>query len=76
MRRVLKPGDRLLVVDFEPPTEGLLKLLISHALGHRMMENDICRLPATVEAAGFTEVQVGRTSHRLLMFLRSIVGKD
>jgi demethylmenaquinone methyltransferase/2-methoxy-6-polyprenyl-1,4-benzoquinol methylase/phosphoethanolamine N-methyltransferase len=75
IHRVLKPGGRLLVVDFEPPTHGLLKLLMSHALGHRMMENDVRRLPAMVEAAGFTEVQVGRTSHRLLSFVRGRAGK-
>jgi ubiquinone/menaquinone biosynthesis C-methylase UbiE len=70
IRRVLKPGGCLLVVDFEPPTEGLGKLLMSHILGHRMMENDIRRLPSMVEAAGFTDVEVGRTSHRLLSFVR------
>jgi demethylmenaquinone methyltransferase/2-methoxy-6-polyprenyl-1,4-benzoquinol methylase/phosphoethanolamine N-methyltransferase len=73
--RVLKPGGRLLVVDFEPPTDGLLKPLMSHVLGHRMMENDVRRLPAMVEAAGFTEVKVGRTSHRMLSFVRGRAGK-
>jgi ubiquinone/menaquinone biosynthesis C-methylase UbiE len=70
IHRVLKPGGRLLVVDFEPPAGGLLKPLMSHMLGDRMMENDIRRLPTLVEAAGFTEVQVGRTGHKLLSYVR------
>ncbi|MGD9405443.1 MAG: class I SAM-dependent methyltransferase [Anaerolineae bacterium] len=75
--RVLKPGGRLLVVDFEPPTEGPLRLLLGHILGlHRMMENDVRRLTAVIEAAGFTEVEVGRTSHRLLSLVRGIAGQD
>ncbi len=73
--RVLKPSGRLLVVDFEPPTDGLLKPLMSHILGHRMMENDVRGLPAMIEAAGFTEVEVGRTSHRILSFVRGRAGK-
>ncbi len=73
--RVLKPGGRLLVVDFEPPTDGLLKPLVSHVLGHHMMENDVRRLPALIEAAGFTKVQVGRTSHKMLSFARGRAGE-
>jgi len=74
--RVLKPGGRLLVVDFEPPTEGLLKHLMSHIMGHHMMENDIRRLPVMIEAAGFTKVEVGRTRHRILSFVRGRTAKD
>jgi demethylmenaquinone methyltransferase/2-methoxy-6-polyprenyl-1,4-benzoquinol methylase/phosphoethanolamine N-methyltransferase len=73
--RVLKPGDRLLVVDFEPPADGLLKPPMGHLLGHRMMENEIQRLPAMVETAGFTDVQVGRTSHKRLSFVHGRAGK-
>jgi nucleoid-associated protein YejK len=40
-----------------------------------MMENDIRGLPAMIETAGFTEVEVGRTSHRLLSFVRGRAGK-
>ncbi len=70
IHRVLKPGGRLLVVDFEPPAGGLLKPLMTHLLGHRMMENDIRKLPALVEAAGFTNARAGRTSHKLLSYVR------
>jgi demethylmenaquinone methyltransferase/2-methoxy-6-polyprenyl-1,4-benzoquinol methylase/phosphoethanolamine N-methyltransferase len=75
IRRVLRPDGRLVVVDFEPPTGGLFKLLLSHILGHRMMENDVRELQPLVEQAGFTEVQVGRTSHRLLSFVRGTARK-
>lgn len=69
IQRVLKPGGCLLVVDFEPPAGGLLKPLLRHVLGHRMMDNDIGKLPALAEAAGFTDVHAGRTSHRLLSYV-------
>ncbi len=72
--RVLKPGGRLLVVDFEPPTKGLPKTLVSHVLGHHMMDNDIRGLPLLIEPAGFTEVEVGRTNHKLLSFVRGRAG--
>jgi len=72
--RVLKPGGRLLVVDFEPPTEGLVKILISHLLKHHMMENNIRELPPLMEPAGFTKVEVGRTSHKLLSFVSGRAG--
>ena len=71
---MLKPGGRLLVVDFEPPTDGLVKHLMSHMMGHRMMENDVRRLPVMIEAAGFTKVEVGRTRHRILSFVRGRSG--
>ncbi len=70
IHRVLKPGGCLLVVDLEPPTGGLLKPLMTHLLGHGMMKNDIRRLPPLVEAAGFIEVRTGRTSHKLLSYVR------
>jgi demethylmenaquinone methyltransferase/2-methoxy-6-polyprenyl-1,4-benzoquinol methylase/phosphoethanolamine N-methyltransferase len=76
IRCVLRPGGRLLVVDFEPPERGLLQHLMSHALGHGMMENDIRKLPPMVEEAGFTEVEVGRTSHKLLSFVRGKAGGE
>jgi demethylmenaquinone methyltransferase/2-methoxy-6-polyprenyl-1,4-benzoquinol methylase/phosphoethanolamine N-methyltransferase len=75
IHRVLKPGGRLLVVDFEPPTGGLGKLLTALLLGHRMMENDVRRLPAMLEAAGFTQVEAGRTSLRVLSFVRGVAGE-
>jgi SAM-dependent methyltransferase len=76
IRRVLAPGGRLLVVDFEPPADCLLKHLMSHILGHGMMDHDARRLPVIMEASGFTEVHAGRTSHRLLSFVCGRAGKE
>jgi demethylmenaquinone methyltransferase/2-methoxy-6-polyprenyl-1,4-benzoquinol methylase/phosphoethanolamine N-methyltransferase len=70
MRRVLKPGGRFLALDFEPPSNPLFRHLAALIVGHGMMQNDLCDLTALMEAAGYTQVQVGRTRHRLLSFLR------
>ncbi len=69
LKRVLKPGGRLLIVDFEPPTKGLLKYILTLMCGHHMMGNDIHQLVCLAETAGFKEVKVGRTSHKILSFV-------
>lgn len=71
IHRVLKPGGRLLVVDFEPPTNPVLRTLATLFLGHyNMMQTDVRAYPAMMEAAGFTGMEMGATSHWLLSFVR------
>ena len=69
MRRVLKPGGICLVVDFEPPKAGLLKLVVRNHMTP-MANVDVRDYVALMEAAGFVEVETGPTSSKLLSFVR------
>jgi demethylmenaquinone methyltransferase/2-methoxy-6-polyprenyl-1,4-benzoquinol methylase/phosphoethanolamine N-methyltransferase len=73
MRRVLKPGGRLLVVDFEPPASRLLKALTTALLGHSMMQTNAQSYLPMLEEAGFTHVEAGPTRYRALAFIRGRV---
>ena len=70
VRRVLKPGGRFLAVDIEPPAASLARKLLSHLLGERMMQGGLRDLEPVLAAAGFTRAESGRTSMRLLSYLR------
>jgi demethylmenaquinone methyltransferase/2-methoxy-6-polyprenyl-1,4-benzoquinol methylase/phosphoethanolamine N-methyltransferase len=70
MRRVLKPGGRLLVVDFEPPASRLLNALATALLGHSMMQTSVQRYLPMMKEAGFTQVEAGPTRYRALAFVR------
>ena len=61
--RVLKPGGRLLVVDFEPPVSPVKRALLRLFLGHEMMHIENQNLPGLFEDAGFTNVTAGKTDH-------------
>jgi len=65
-RRVLKPGGRLVAVDFAPPTNPLLRHLATLFLGHGMAHTDIRTSAAMMSEVGFTDVQVGATPFRLV----------
>lgn len=75
VHRVLKPGGRLLVVDFEPPTKILPELLATLLLGHHMMQTDNRKLPPMMEEVGFTEVDMGWTRYSMLSFVRGRAGE-
>jgi len=70
IHRVLKPGGRLVVVDFEPPTNVMLRTLATLLFGHYMMQTDVRAYPAMMEAAGFAGIEMGRTSHWAVSFVR------
>jgi demethylmenaquinone methyltransferase/2-methoxy-6-polyprenyl-1,4-benzoquinol methylase/phosphoethanolamine N-methyltransferase len=69
MRRVLKPGGMCLIVDFEPPTGLVLRLLAGH-LASPMMKVDVRDYVPLLTEAGFVEVETGPTSSRFLSFVR------
>ena len=68
--RVLKPGGRFLAVDFQPPTKGWLGHLATNFFGHSMERSSLQGLVATLEEAGFSEVEAGKTQFKILAFLR------
>jgi ubiquinone/menaquinone biosynthesis C-methylase UbiE len=75
MRRVLKPGGRCLIIDFEPPKSFPGRLVARMILrSDEMMRVNVADYRALLEKAGFTKVETGRTRHRLLSFVRGRVG--
>ncbi|MFF3611681.1 class I SAM-dependent methyltransferase [Streptomyces sp. NPDC002580] len=53
MWRVLRPGGRLLVVEFRPPRSALARHLVHGGLGHAMSHNRTDLLDGLVTGAGF-----------------------
>ena len=75
MRRVLKPGGVCLVVDFEPPKSGFLRMVVKNHMTP-MAEVDVRRYVPLLEEAGFTEVESGSTGSKWLSFVRGrVAGK-
>jgi len=75
MYRVLKPGGRCLIVDFEPPKSVPGRLVARMVLGSVMMRINVADYRTLLENAGFNKVETGRTRHRLLSFVRGQVTK-
>jgi demethylmenaquinone methyltransferase/2-methoxy-6-polyprenyl-1,4-benzoquinol methylase/phosphoethanolamine N-methyltransferase len=75
MNRVLKPGGRILVVDFEPPSQPLLRVLTTVLVGHGMMQTNIRDYPAMMQEAGFTDIESGSTKSSVLSFVRGRAGE-
>jgi demethylmenaquinone methyltransferase/2-methoxy-6-polyprenyl-1,4-benzoquinol methylase/phosphoethanolamine N-methyltransferase len=68
--RVLKPGGRLFLADFDPPTNSLLKHVVNALVGHRMMQaSNIQGIPPLLREAGFAGVTQGRTRSPFLAFV-------
>lgn len=67
--RVLKPGGRLLIADFNPPTNPVLNHILSALVGPHMMQTNVSSLPAMLESAGFVEVTSGPTRSSFLAFV-------
>ena len=75
MRRVLKPGGICLVVDFEPPKSGLLRLIMQNHMA-RMANVDVREYVPLLAEAGFTDIDTGPTSSKLLSYVRGRVAKE
>ncbi len=74
MYRVLKPGGYCLAVDFEPPTNHLLKAFLSLILGKGMLQHTMVpHYPPFLVQAGFKAVEIGKTGHQLLSYVRGQV---
>jgi ubiquinone/menaquinone biosynthesis C-methylase UbiE len=70
--RVLKPGGRLLIVDFEPPANPVLNHLVRGLLGDEMAERTVRELIPMLEEAGFTQIETGPAKSRFLSFVRAV----
>ncbi len=68
--RVLKPGRCLLIADFNPPTNPVLKHLASALFGFHMMQTNISSLPSKLTSAGFVEITSGPTRSAFMAFVR------
>ena len=69
IRRVLKPGGRLLVLDFKRPT-SLAQHLSTALHGHASMPQGTQDLSVLMAPAGFTDVESGDTRYGFLGYVR------
>ena len=69
VRRVLKPGGRLIVVDLKPG-KGIPGFL-SHLMGHRLPDDYAGQLRSIIGEAGFGEVEVLEVKSPLALFIRA-----
>jgi len=70
--RVLKPGGRLLIVDFKRPTDHV-GLALTTLLRHGGLQTGVQDLSPLLQAAGFAGIEVGETGFRTLGFVRGQV---
>ncbi len=69
IHRVLKPGGRLLVVDFEPPQSRLTRFVLRVFLGQGMMQINNSKILPMLTAAGFTALKTGNAGHKLATYM-------
>jgi len=68
--RVLKPGGKLFVADFQSPRNPILAHVTSLLVGHQMMvQSNVASLPPMLMQAGFTTVTSGPTRSAFLVFV-------
>ena len=73
VRRVLKPGGRLVIVDITRPTSWTGRLL-NRVLLHGGMPTGLQDLPELLTATGFEQIEGGKMSFRPLGFVRATAG--
>lgn len=71
MLRVLKPGGRVLVVDFEPPKPGLYKSFLTMIIGD-MTSIDNTIVPPLLREVGFTQVKMGATDSPIASYIAGV----
>jgi demethylmenaquinone methyltransferase/2-methoxy-6-polyprenyl-1,4-benzoquinol methylase/phosphoethanolamine N-methyltransferase len=69
IRRVLKSGGHLLIIDAKRPTSRIGQVLTALPL-HKSMGIGVQDLPAIMKEAGFVDTEAGDTSFRPLGFVR------
>lgn len=65
IRRVLRPGGRLVVADFHPPTTRIARHLVGVAAGPVMRDNPVDRLAPMITEAGLTVTATGHAAARV-----------
>ncbi len=70
IRRVLKPGGRLLAVDMASTGHGIIGHLMS-LIGHQIAHGYVADLMAMMNDSGFSEVEALDTKHRQLAFIEA-----
>lgn len=71
VRRVLKPGGRLVVVDFRRPTSGLGRMAPAWLLHRSSGGHALQDLPPLLRGAGFGEIETGEAGAGYLAFVRA-----
>lgn len=69
MYRVLKPGGRLLIVDFEPPQSRIAKMILTLFLTQYMMMIDNSKIPPLLGEVGFILLKMGNAGISLATFI-------
>lgn len=69
IRRVLKPGGRLVIVDFRRPITFTEQILMAWLL-HGGMQSGVQDLPTMMKESGFGEVETGDVKFMMLGFAR------
>jgi len=67
--RVLNPGGKFLIADFNPPSNPVLNHIATALVGSHMMQTDVWSLPPMLASAGFAEVASGPTRSSFLAFV-------
>ncbi len=67
--RVLKPGGRIFIADFKPPSNPFLAHVALVLFGHRMMRTSVEGVPLMLRESGFFEVDTGPTRSAFLAFV-------
>ncbi|MGH2614784.1 MAG: class I SAM-dependent methyltransferase [Thermomicrobiales bacterium] len=75
IRRVLKPGGRLVVVDFKQPTSRLGGLAPVWLLHRAAANQSVQELPALLTTAGFAAIETGDAGAGYLGCVRARVGR-